>query len=101
MENFKTLILSHPFILVDFYAEWCEPCKMLDKILQEVANHFGEELKIIKIDVDENKEIADAYGLRSVPQLHLYKDGDLIWQYKGFMNTPDTIKLLETYKEMK
>lgn len=98
MDNFKSLINSHPFVLVDFYADWCEPCKMLDQILQEVSNHFGDELKIVKIDVDKNKEIAEAYSLRSVPVLHLYKDSDLIWNYKGFMNLPDTIKLLETYK---
>lgn len=101
INNFKELVESHPFVLVDFYADWCEPCKMLDTILQEVSNHFGEELKIVKIDVEANKEIADAYGLRSVPVLHLYKDADLIWKYKGFMNTSDTIKLLETYKNLK
>ena len=101
MNNFKSLVESHPFVLVDFYADWCEPCKMLDQILQEVSNHFGDDLKIVKIDVEQNPEIAKAYDLRSVPVLHLYKDSDLIWKYKGFMNTYDTIKLLETYKNLK
>lgn len=101
MDNFKSLVKSHPFVLVDFYADWCEPCKMLDQILQEVSNHFGDDLKIIKIDIEANPEIAKAYGFKSVPVLHLYKDSDLIWKYKGFMNTYDTIKLLETYKGLK
>ncbi|MCT4664772.1 MAG: thioredoxin family protein [Flavobacteriales bacterium] len=101
MEMLKELVEKHSFLLIDYYATWCEPCKMLDTILQEVANHFGEELKIIKIDVDKNQELVEAFGIKSVPILHLYKDGDLIWKYKGFMNVPDTIKLLETYLEMK
>ncbi|MGB0428362.1 MAG: thioredoxin family protein [Flavobacteriales bacterium] len=101
MENFKSLVHSHPFVLVDFFATWCEPCKVLDVILQDVSNHFGNELKIIKIDIEKNEAIAKAYELKSVPILHLYKDGDLIWKYKGFMNTTDTIKTLETYKSLK
>lgn len=95
--DFNDIVKSHPFVLVDFYADWCEPCKWLDVILQDVADHFGDRLKIVKIDTEKNKEIADSFTVKSVPTLLLFKDGTQIWRYKGFMNTQETIKLLEAY----
>ncbi len=95
--DFNEIIKSHPFVLVDFYADWCEPCKWLDEILQEVANHFGDRIKIVKINTEKNKEIAEALTIKSVPTLLLFKEGIQIWRYKGFMNIQDTIKLLEGY----
>ena len=76
-ENFDTEVLkSSKPIVVDFWAEWCGPCKMIAPILDEIAKEYGEKLKICKIDVDSNPEIAPKFGIRGIPTLIMFKDGN-------------------------
>ncbi len=70
-------------VLVDFWAEWCGPCKMLTPILEELASEYGENLKIAKVNVDENSTLAQRYKVRSIPNLILIKDGEQIGQVVG------------------
>lgn len=82
------------YTLVDFYADWCGPCKMLAPILEELK----DEVQIIKVNVDENEEVAMKYGVMSIPTLVFFKNGKVIHQMVGFTNKED---LLDIIKEMK
>ncbi len=84
--NFKQLVNSDTPVLVDFYAEWCGPCKMQAPILKEVAREVGDTARIIKIDVDRNQELAAKYQVRGVPTLLLFKKGQIVWKTSGVAN---------------
>ncbi|MDX2003511.1 MAG: thioredoxin [Chitinophagales bacterium] len=71
--NFEDLVASDTPTLVDFFATWCGPCKMMTPILQQVANEVGEQARIIKIDVDKNPQLAGNFNVRGVPTLILFK----------------------------
>jgi thioredoxin 1 len=70
-------------VLVDFYADWCQPCKVQSPILQELAREMNDKVKVIKIDVDKNQEVALKYQVQSIPTLILFKDGQIKWRRAG------------------
>ena len=82
-ENFYSLI-NDGLVLVDFFATWCGPCKMLSPVLEELASDRAS-VKIVKIDVDENSNLAKKYGIMSVPTMLLFKDGSLVSSKNGFI----------------
>ncbi|MDD3785667.1 MAG: thioredoxin TrxA [Hydrogenophaga sp.] len=73
-------------VLVDFWAEWCGPCKMIAPVLDEVANTYSGKLKVAKVNVDENREIPAKFGIRGIPTLMLFKDGQLAATKVGAMS---------------
>ncbi|HAX95307.1 MAG TPA: thioredoxin [Prolixibacteraceae bacterium] len=81
--NFDTIINSEVPVLVDFHAVWCQPCKVQSPILQEVAKELAGRVRIIKIDVDKNPEIAARFRIQGVPTLALFKKGQLVWRQSG------------------
>ena len=81
--NFETIITDSRPVIVDFHALWCSPCKMQSPILKEVAAELGEKVKIIKVDVDNNSEIARRYSVQSVPTIIIFKDGRVVWRQSG------------------
>lgn len=85
MEKFEELIKSPVPVLIDFFATWCGPCKMMHPVLEEVHSHLGDKIRIIKIDIDKNQQLAAAYNVRSVPTLMIFAGGELKWRQSGAM----------------
>ena len=79
----EVVISSEDPVLVDFWAEWCGPCKMIGPILEELAHEMGEKIKIVKVDVDSNSQTAMNYAIRSIPTLIIVKDGSVQAQHIG------------------
>ncbi len=83
MNDFYELINRNRPTLVDFFATWCGPCKMQAPILEDLKSHIGETATIIKIDIDNNRELAEQYHVQSVPTLILFKSGHIVWRSAG------------------
>lgn len=94
--NFNSIIQSPVPVLVDFYADWCQPCKVQSPILHELAGELQGKLRIVKIDVDKNPEIAGRYQVRSIPTLMLFKNGNLIWKQTGVASKPQLLEVVKT-----
>ncbi|MDM9630715.1 thioredoxin [Robiginitalea aurantiaca] len=83
--SFNKIIQSETPVLIDFYADWCAPCKMLTPILKDVKQELGDRIKIVKIDVDSNSNIAGRYQIRGVPTMILFKRGEIRWRKSGVL----------------
>ncbi|MFY9308007.1 MAG: thioredoxin [Bacteroidia bacterium] len=97
MATFNELINSEQPVLVDFYVEWCEPCKMMAPVLKEVISKLNGKAKILKVDVDKNRSAAEKYGIRSVPTLIIFKKGQIKWQQAGVVPGHQLVKALEMF----
>lgn len=81
--TFNDIIKGETPVLVDFYADWCGPCKMMGPILQDLKKRLGDNINIIKIDAEKNPQAAIKYQVRGVPSLILFKNGQILWQQAG------------------
>ena len=84
--NFDTLIQDDRPVIVDFHALWCGPCKVQSPILKEIATELGERVRVIKIDVDQNIDLASQYQIQGVPTLIVFKNGKLVWRQSGVVS---------------
>ena len=94
--SFEKIIDSKTPVLVDFFADWCGPCKMLAPILKQVKDEMGDRVKIVKIDVDKNQSLAQKYQVRGVPTMLLFKDRKQVWRQSGVLQKADIIKVIES-----
>jgi thioredoxin 1 len=85
MANLKDIIASQENVLIDFHAEWCGPCKTLAPILKSVKDDLGENIRIVKIDVDKHQNLATQMGVRGVPSMFFYKNGKLLKSLSGVL----------------
>ncbi len=95
--SFSKIIDSETPVLVDFYADWCGPCKMLAPILKQVKDEMGKAIKIVKIDVDKNQSIASKYQVRGVPTMLLFKNSKQLWRESGVLQKNDIIKIIKSH----
>ena len=95
--NFNTIINSETPVLIDFFADWCGPCKMLTPILKQVKDDLGEDIKIIKIDVDTNQLLAAKYQVRGVPTMLLFKSGKQVWRQSGVLQKDQIVSIVKQY----
>ena len=96
MSKFSELINQDKPVLVDFFAEWCGPCKMLSPILKQVKEDLGDGISIIKIDVDKNQSMAAKYQVRGVPTMILFKNGKQVWRQSGLLQKEEIIRIINT-----
>ncbi len=97
MEKFEDIIQSPTPVLVDFFATWCGPCRMMHPILEELHEQMGDQVRIIKIDIDKNEALAQKYMVQSVPTLMIFKNGKLEWRAAGVHQAADLKRMLEAY----
>jgi len=95
MSKFNEIINGDKPVLLDFSAEWCQPCKMMGPILKEVSNQLGDKVRILKIDVDKNPAIAQKWQIRSVPTIAIFKKGKQVFRESGVLQAPQLISLLK------
>lgn len=98
MSKFSDLINGDTPVLVDMFAEWCGPCKAMAPILQDVKSKVGENVKIIKIDVDKNPQVAQKFQVRGVPTLILFKEGKLLWRQSGVVESSQLVDVINSHK---
>jgi thioredoxin 1 len=94
-DSFKNIINSETPVLIDFFATWCGPCQTLGPILKDVKETLGDQISIIKIDVDKNQTLASQYNVRGVPTMILFKNGNQVWRQSGVLSKNDIVKIIQ------
>ena len=97
MSSFQDLIKGEKPILVDFYADWCAPCKAMNPILKSVKSKMGDQIKILKINIDKNQAVANKFNVRGIPTFILFQSNEIKWRKSGLL---EENALLEELKKI-
>ncbi|MBL7880154.1 MAG: thioredoxin family protein [Chryseobacterium gambrini] len=96
-QAFQEIIDSERPVLIDFFATWCQPCKVQSSVLNTVKENIGSAARIIKVDVDQYPVLANQYGVRGVPTLAIFKQGEMLWKESGVHDVNTLTQLLKQY----
>lgn len=96
-QKFQELIQSERPVLIDFFATWCQPCKVQSSVLNSVKEQIGEKARIVKIDIDQFPSIANEYNVRGVPTLAVFKNGEMLWKESGVHDVNSLVNVLNQY----
>ena len=97
MGKFSEIIQGEKPVLIDFSAEWCQPCKMMPPILKQVSAQLGDKVRILKVDVDKNPAIAQKWGIQSVPTLMIFKNGKQVLRQAGVLQAQQIMDILRPH----
>ena len=97
METFNEVISGDQLVLVDFFATWCQPCKMMHPILEQLKSQLGNKIRVIKIDVDRNNTTAVRFNIQSVPTLMLFRKGEVLWRRSGVTQSSELLQIINSY----
>ena len=96
--NFQQIIQSDNLVLVDFYTNWCGPCKMMSPILHDLKEKVGQSLKVLKVDAEKNMNVSKKYQISGVPTLILFRKGNILWRKSGVVPLNSLINIVNQYK---
>jgi len=94
MNNFESHINGDKPVVVDFFAEWCGPCKLMGPVLHEVKEHIGDKATILKLDIDKASYYSQLYGVQAVPTLIIFKKGNVVWRKSGVTPAQEILRQL-------
>ncbi len=97
MATFSDIICSSTPVLVDFYADWCGPCKMMAPVLEELSGEVKGKAKVIKVDVDKNQAVSLKYQIQSIPTMMLFKEGKILWRHAGTAGKEQLKSVIESH----
>lgn len=97
MESFNQLIQSEQPVLVDFFATWCGPCKAMEPIIKEVAKSVQGKARVVKVDIDKQSQLAQAYNVQAVPTFMIFKNGNAVWRHPGMIDKNSIINQVMQY----
>lgn len=97
METFNDVVSADRLVLVDFFATWCQPCKMMHPVLEQVKEALGDKVRVIKVDVDKHGQTAAQYGIQGVPTLMLFRKGEILWRQSGLMARADLLAAVNPF----
>ena len=96
--KFKEIVNSHELVLIDFFAEWCGPCKGMVPVLQDLKEDLDETIRIVKVDTDKHQQVSAQYQIRSIPTLILFKNGKQVWKQAGALSLPQLKQVIKQYQ---
>ena len=96
-QNFNEKISQEGLVVVDFFATWCGPCRMLGPVMEQVKDEIGDKASIYKLDIDEGEDIARSFGIMSVPSVLFFKNGEEVGRFVGFRGVEDVKSEIEKY----
>ncbi len=97
MESFNQLIQSEKPVLVDFYADWCGPCKAMEPVVKEVARSIEGKARVVKINIDKMQQIAGTYNVQAVPTFMVFKNGNMLWRHPGMTDKKTLLEILNAH----